>query len=428
MKIDMHCHVAEGSSDSKVTLREYINSLKEQGFDGMLITDHDSYDGYRYYEDNIKDEIEDFVVLKGIEYDTFNAGHFIVILPSYVNLGILEHKGLPVRSLIHIVHSYGGILGPAHPCGEPFLSIFSTGRFKKVHSIAKDFDFIEGFNCGEDEICNERACEIAKEYDLPITSGSDSHRIDCVGLAYTILEEDVKTVDELIDYFKKKKPTEISGQKYMGTIKEHLGVFNKLLVYGFFPYNKAGALLHMRKRKAELERIRWELKSSYNKHLKKIEKLENTLKVRYSELSENVTSIIDNDLYKSMIDFRHHGQVSTLEHSERVAAASEKLSKVLGIKNINRKEMLKGALLHDFYLYDWHNEDDGEHKWHGYHHADKARVNADKEFGLSDKEKSIIHSHMWPLNITRIPKSKEAWIVCMADKYVSCVETIFHRK
>ena len=50
MKIDMHCHVKEGSIDSKVGLDEYITKLKEQGFDGMLITDHDTYKGYRHWK------------------------------------------------------------------------------------------------------------------------------------------------------------------------------------------------------------------------------------------------------------------------------------------------------------------------------------------------------------------------------------------
>ena len=39
----MHCHVREGSVDSRVSLDEYITTLKEKGFDGMLITDHDTY-------------------------------------------------------------------------------------------------------------------------------------------------------------------------------------------------------------------------------------------------------------------------------------------------------------------------------------------------------------------------------------------------
>ena len=52
MKLDMHCHVKEGSIDSKVSLDEYITKLKENGFDGMLITDHDTYKGYRHWKYN----------------------------------------------------------------------------------------------------------------------------------------------------------------------------------------------------------------------------------------------------------------------------------------------------------------------------------------------------------------------------------------
>ena len=33
MKLDMHCHVKEGSVDSKVSVDEYITKLKEEGFD-----------------------------------------------------------------------------------------------------------------------------------------------------------------------------------------------------------------------------------------------------------------------------------------------------------------------------------------------------------------------------------------------------------
>ena len=33
MKLDMHCHVKEGSVDSKASLDEYITKLKANGFD-----------------------------------------------------------------------------------------------------------------------------------------------------------------------------------------------------------------------------------------------------------------------------------------------------------------------------------------------------------------------------------------------------------
>ena len=125
MKIDMHCHTKEGSLDGKVPISEYINILKSQGYGGMLVTDHDSYDGYRYWKHNIKNVDKDFVVFKGIEYDTLDAGHIIVIMPENLKLRLMELRGMPVQLLIPIVHNYGGILGPAHPFGEKFMSFMN---------------------------------------------------------------------------------------------------------------------------------------------------------------------------------------------------------------------------------------------------------------------------------------------------------------
>ena len=88
--------------------------------------------------------------------------------------------------------------------------------------------------------------------------------------------------------------------------------------------------------------------------------------------------------------------------------------------------LLIGAMLHDFYLYDWHDKDD-THKWHGYHHADTALANAIRYFEVNEEIQHIIWCHMWPLNISRFPKTKEARIVCFADKCCSIVETFCKR-
>ena len=115
MKFDMHCHTAEGSIDARISIRDYAQLLKDQGFSGMLVTDHDSYNGYRYWKLHRASMPKDFLVLKGIEYDTRDAGHYIVIMPDGVNLRLLEMRGMSVESLIRLVHDYCGVLGPAHP-------------------------------------------------------------------------------------------------------------------------------------------------------------------------------------------------------------------------------------------------------------------------------------------------------------------------
>ena len=142
MKFDMHCHTKEGSMDGHVVIEDYIRILKQNGFGGMLVADHNSYDGYRRWKNSIRGKRhQDFVVLKGVEYDTIDCGHMLVIMPEGVKLRILEMRGLPVYLLVKIVHHYGGILGPAHPFGERYLSIATTRlRRGKPIRIMRKFD------------------------------------------------------------------------------------------------------------------------------------------------------------------------------------------------------------------------------------------------------------------------------------------------
>ena len=252
VKFDMHCHTKEGSLDGKVEIAEYIKLLKSQGFGGMLVTDHDSYNGFRYYRDNLKDKLKDFVVLKGIEYDTVDAGHILVILPETVKLPLMECRGLPVKMLIDIVHKQGGILGPAHPCGERHLSFTRTRAYKKNPDIMKEFDFLEAFNSCESLNSNMAARRLAFEYKLSMFGGSDSHSLGCIGTAYTVFKEEIRTESDLISYVKKRKEIDYGGTYYQGTVKEKIGIFNHILVEGFWFYNRFASLYRGHKRRAAL--------------------------------------------------------------------------------------------------------------------------------------------------------------------------------
>lgn len=253
MKIDMHCHIKEGSVDSKIGLEEYIGKLKEFGFDGMVVTDHDTYKGYRHWKYKMKGNVhEDFVVLKGIEYDTREAGHMLVIMPEGVRMRLLELRGLPLSVLIDFVHHHGGIIGPAHPGGEKYLSFINTKRYFKSPELNKRFDFIEVFNACESAESNEQALKLAQKYGKPGVGGSDAHRLDCVGTGYTILPEPITCETELISLIKRKAPIEAGGVLYTKTTKERIGKVNKLLVYSFWVYNKCGEWVKRSRRKKKL--------------------------------------------------------------------------------------------------------------------------------------------------------------------------------
>lgn len=145
-------------------------------------------------------------------------------------------------------------------------------------------------------------------------------------------------------------------------------------------------------------------------------------------LSEQIQDILNHEEYQQLASFIHHRPFTTLEHSIRVAQIaynwSTRLEKTL---KLDTPAITRGALLHDFFLYDWHKGQPDGSRWHGFRHPRIACQNAERCFKISEKEKDIILSHMWPLT-PRIPRSREAFLVMMADKMASIQEFRFKFK
>ena len=132
-----------------------------------------------------------------------------------------------------------------------------------------------------------------------------------------------------------------------------------------------------------------------------------------------------------MREYIQHGSVTTYQHCKNVALVSFWLNRRLRL-HADETSLAVGALLHDFYLYDWHNKGTFHglrrlFEMHGFSHPGCACVNAERVFGITKKEQSIISSHMWPLTFRHVPTCREAIIVCLADKYCAVVESMFRR-
>lgn len=129
---------------------------------------------------------------------------------------------------------------------------------------------------------------------------------------------------------------------------------------------------------------------------------------------------ITNDIrFQEMNKFMAHSDITCLMHVEKVAEEAYKFAKKHKI-NVNYSDLLAGALLHDYYLYDWHNS---PVSWHGFRHNKIAMENAIRDFKINKRVQNIVYSHMFPLTFWAIPKTKEAWIVTMMDKKVATIET-----
>lgn len=134
---------------------------------------------------------------------------------------------------------------------------------------------------------------------------------------------------------------------------------------------------------------------------------------------------LSNAQVQRMDSYIQHGTTTTLDHTVRVAKASLALARALHLK-ICEADLVAGALLHDFYLYDWHDRSTSKPN-HATKHPLYAAENARELLGVNAHVACIIETHMWPLPPGRVPASKEAWLVCMADKACSLKETIADR-
>ena len=114
-----------------------------------------------------------------------------------------------------------------------------------------------------------------------------------------------------------------------------------------------------------------------------------------------------------------HGNTSCMRHTVAVAYYSYRLVKKLHIK-CRTNELIRGALLHDYFLYDWHKRKLSE-GLHGFTHPKTALENASRDFQLTDTEKNIIERHMFPLTLIP-PVTIEGWVVCLVDKACSAYE------
>jgi uncharacterized protein len=134
---------------------------------------------------------------------------------------------------------------------------------------------------------------------------------------------------------------------------------------------------------------------------------------------ECIADLILHEQVLSMKSFTHHSTISCFEHCFHVAHVSYKICRKL---RIDYRSAARGALLHDFFLYDWHVTK-LEKGLHGFRHAHFALQNANLHFSLNDLEKEIIRKHMWPLNIVP-PRHIESFVVVFADKYCTVIEVL----
>ena len=132
-----------------------------------------------------------------------------------------------------------------------------------------------------------------------------------------------------------------------------------------------------------------------------------------------INNIMENEEFRKMDNIKHHN-TTRLDHSLKVSYYSYKIAKSL---KLDYEDVARAGLLHDIYTEEIIDCDKIKDKilLFSVKHPNKAVINAQKYFDLSEKEINIIKSHMFPADY-KIPKYAESWIVSLVDKILSLGE------
>ena len=188
-RYETHLHTCQGSACASATGAEMARAHLEQGYSGIFITDH-FFNGNTAVPAGLswQERVHRFCagfqnawnegqriglqVFFGLEYN-FHGAEFLIY--NLDEQWLLEHENIHLlrpREALAIIHDDGGFVVQAHPFRE-------RDYIDHIQLFPRDIDGVQGINAAnigrEGKQMNQRAFAFAKMFDLPVTSGSDSH-------------------------------------------------------------------------------------------------------------------------------------------------------------------------------------------------------------------------------------------------------------
>ena len=217
-KIETHLHTAEGSKCGWATGAEQAEARLFEGYDTIIVTDHffrgntrperslpweeyvDQFcSGYEHAKAR-GDEIG-LTVLFGFE-DNYQGSEFLIygLDKDWIRKNPDLRIWTPWEEYEH-VHGDGGYMVQAHP--------FRERNYLRGFGLYPMYtDAVEGINSSQSRIMNERAIWYAKQFDKPLTAGSDVHGIPNVG-GGMLTQKRIRTIEDYISMVKNREPYEL---------------------------------------------------------------------------------------------------------------------------------------------------------------------------------------------------------------------------
>ena len=134
---------------------------------------------------------------------------------------------------------------------------------------------------------------------------------------------------------------------------------------------------------------------------------------------EIVEPILKNKEFLKLGGYLQHRKTSRLEHSINVSYIAWKMAKNM---DCDEKLAAVAGMLHDFCVYDFKDQLPEGEMHQAFYHPKAAAWTSEEQFGIDERVRSIILTHMFPLG--PMPKCREAWVVTCADKLCASLELV----
>jgi hypothetical protein len=201
LRTELHCHNIysndhlgdlEPPFDCDVSIQAQLEQSLKVGLDVLFVTNHNTLNGYKQmleYKEN-HEKFSKLKVYPAEEITTDKEAHVLVY-------GISEEikSNQTLDEILDATKSQGAVTIAPHP-------------FSLIDALREDSlkcDLFEVFNSSNIDIFSNKKAEIfAKENNLDVVAGSDSHIISTIGRCTNFIESE-NSLDDIISVLRKKR-------------------------------------------------------------------------------------------------------------------------------------------------------------------------------------------------------------------------------
>jgi predicted metal-dependent phosphoesterase TrpH len=195
MILDLHTHSIK-SDDGRAKVENYCQWIRTKSLpiDGFVLTEHRQYDDqsdYRALEDQFQ-----LLILKASEVET-DYGHVLLfgVNDDLVNSFDFAKVDNPIGQVLEAAGKYGAVAAPCHP-GRVNVGLFAHYERK---GAVDGVELVEVYNGGSRSGEDDLSVELAEHHGYRGFGGSDSHIVSRIGRCATEFEDEVGSMDDLLD-------------------------------------------------------------------------------------------------------------------------------------------------------------------------------------------------------------------------------------